>query len=84
MKIKPFGERAIVKYKKVEYEKGSLILPYEETPQFATVVEAEYNPIFDIEVGDLVVLSKYAGIPVKVEDEVFLVVEMKDIIAYVE
>lgn len=84
MKLNALGERAIVQYKKVEPKKSSLILPNEEQPQFATVIDISGSNEMGLDIGDLVMLSKYAGIPVKMEDETFLVVEMKDIIAYVE
>lgn len=84
MTLRPIGERVIVQYKKPEQKKGSLILPNEEQPQFATVVDIGHNDIVGLEIGDLVLLSKYAGVPAKIENEIFLVVEMKDIIAYLE
>ncbi len=85
MKLNPIGERVIVQFKqfrKSEIKQGALILPNEEQPQFATVVDIGYNDVIGLEIGDLVLLNKYAGVPAKIDDEVFLVVEMKDIIAY--
>jgi chaperonin GroES len=85
MKLNPIGERVIVQFKKVEKKEGALILPNQEEVQFATVTDIGQNDIIGLEIGDLVVLNKYAGIPVKAKigDETFLIVEMKDIIAYV-
>ena len=84
MKLNPIGERIVVQYKKPEQKKSSLILPNEEQPQFATVIDIGQNDIIGLEIGDLVLLSKYAGVPAKIENEIYLVVEMKDVIAYVE
>jgi chaperonin GroES len=84
MTLTPIGERIIVQFKKPEQKKGSLILPNEEQPQFATVVDIGNNDVIGLEIGDLVLLSKYAGVPAKIENEVFLVVDMKDVIAYLE
>lgn len=85
MKLNPIGERVIVQFKqfkKAEIKQGALILPNEDQPQFATVIDIGHNDIIGLEVGDLVLINKYAGVPAKIDDEVFLVVEMKDIIAY--
>ena len=84
MKLNPIGERIVVQYKKIEPKKSALILPNEEQPQFATVIDIGQNDIIGLEIGDLVLLSKYAGVPAKIENEIYLVVEMKDVIAYVE
>jgi chaperonin GroES len=83
MKLNPIGERVIVQYKKTEQKKGTLILPNEEQPQFATVIDIGHNDIIGLEIGDLVLLNKYAGIPAKIDNETYLVVEMKDIIAFI-
>ena len=84
MKLNPLGERIVVQYKKPEQKKSSLILANEEQPQFATVIDIGQNDIIGLEIGDLVLLSKYAGVPAKIENEIYIVVEMKDVIAYVE
>lgn len=83
MTLRPIGPRLIVQYKKIEPKKGSLILPNEEQPQFATVIETGDNNL-SLDNGTLVALAKYAGMPVKVENEIYLVVEEKDVIAEME
>lgn len=81
MTLRPLGPRIIVQYKKVEPKKGALILPNEELPLFATVIEVGDENEIALDEGDLVALAKYAGIPIRIESETYLIVEMKDVIA---
>ena len=89
MTLKPIGPRLVVQYKKQEPKKGSIILTpaNEEQPQFATIVSISKDNAghySDLAKGDLVALTKYAGQAFKVEDEIYLIVEMKDVIAKLE
>ena len=85
MTLKPIGPRIVVQYKKMEQKKGALIIPNEEAPQFATVIEDTLESMdHGIYKGDLVALTKYSGTAFKVEDHLYIVVEMKDVIAKLE
>lgn len=85
MSLEPIGSRLVVQYKKIEPKKGSLILPTEEAPQFATVISIGHTAdIIGLDIGDLVALNRHAGVAFKIEGEIFLVVEEKDIIAIME
>jgi co-chaperonin GroES (HSP10) len=84
MKIIPISARYLVQFKKEEEKQGFLILPTSAPPQFATVIHLGDDNEMGLDIGDLVLLSKYAGVPVINDGETYLVVEAKDIIAYVE
>jgi co-chaperonin GroES (HSP10) len=85
MNLEPVGSRLVVQYKKPEPKKGALILPNEEQPQFATVIRLGSTcDIIGLSLGDLVALNRGAGVPFKIEGEIYIVVEEKDIIATME
>ena len=87
MTLKPIGPRLVVQYRKPEQKKGALIIPNEEQPQFATVVSISKDTAghcSDLAKGDLVGIHRHAAHAFKVDDEIFHVVEMKDVIAKLE
>lgn len=85
MNLKPIGPRLIVQYKKLEPKKGAIIVPNEEAPQFATVIQDTPESMeHGIYKDDLIGLHRHVGTAFKVEDQLYLVVEMKDVIAKLE
>lgn len=94
MKIRPLLDRVVVKMEEAEETtKGGIILTNssKEKPQIADVVEVGPGGIVDgtdidmyIEVGDRVLLNKYAGTQVKIEDTEYIIVRQSDILAIVE
>lgn len=85
MTLKPIGPRIVVQYKKPEQKKGCLIIPNEEQPQFATVIQDSPESMeYGIYKDDLVGIFRHAGMAFKVENETYLIVEIKDIIAKLE
>lgn len=94
MKLRPLGNRVILKYQEAEEKNGSgIILPdsAKEKPQVAVVVAVGAGECADgrstdmlIKEGDKVIFSKYAGTEVTFEDEEYTIVTQKDIIAVVE
>lgn len=94
MKLRPLGDRVILKYQEAEEKTQSgIILPdsAKEKPQEAMVVAAGSgmscggkNIQMQVKEGDRVIFSKYAGTEVKVEEEEYIIVSQKDIIAVVE
>lgn len=89
MNLKPVGPRLVVQYKKLEPKKGSIILTAaaEEAPQFATVISISKDNAgheFGLVKGNLIGIHRHAGQAFKVEDQLYLVVEMKDVIAKLE
>ena len=94
MKLKPLGDRVVLKQLEAEETtKSGIVLPgqAQEKPQQAevvavgpgTVVDGE-KVVMEVKVGDKVIYSKYAGTDVKLDDEEFVVVRQNDIVAIVE
>lgn len=89
MKLRPLGDRVILQQQKPEEKTQSgIILPdsAKEKPQEALVVAVGPGEETKMQVkeGDKVIYSKYAGTEVKFEDEEYIIVGQKDIIAIVE
>ena len=94
MKLRPLGDRVILKYQEAEEKTQSgIILPdnAKEKPQEAMVVAAGSgmscggkNIQMQVKEGDRVIFSKYAGTEVKIEEEEYTIVSQKDIMAVVE
>ena len=94
MKLKPLGDRVVLKYQETEEKTQSgIILPdsAKEKPQIAVVIAVGTGncgdgKVADMQVkeGDKVIFSKYSGTEVTFEDEEYTIVTQKDIIAIVE
>ena len=94
MKLRPLGDRIVLKYQKTdEKTQTGIILPdsTKEKPQEATVVAVGTGKYGDgkttemqVKEGDKVIFSKYSGTEVKLGEEEYIVVSQKDIIAIVE
>lgn len=94
MKIRPLGDRVVIK--KVEAEektRSGIVLPgaAKEQPQMAEVVEVGPGGLIDgkeikmeLKVGDKVIFSKYAGTEVKLDGEEYTILKQSDILAVVE
>ena len=82
MKIKPLGERVLVKrIEEDEQVRGGIIIPdsAKEKSQEAKVValgtgKADDKPFF-VKVGDKVLMPQYGGTPVKIGDVEYSIVE---------
>lgn len=94
MNIKPLGDRVVIQKLEAETTTKSGILltgTAKEQPQEAKVVaigpgamvEGKRVPM-DVEVGNKVLYSKYAGIDVKVDGEEYIILKQDDILAIVE
>lgn len=94
MKIKPLTDRVVVKMEEAEETtKAGIILTNsaKEKPQVAEVVAVGPGGVVDgydvemlVEAGDRVLLNKYAGTEVKVDDTNYIIVRQSDILAIVE
>jgi chaperonin GroES len=94
MKLKPLGDRVVVKFTQAEEtSKGGIILAAsaQEKPQIAEVIEVGPGGTVDgkeikmeVCVGQKVILNKYAGTEVKIGQEEFTIVKQGDILAIVE
>lgn len=94
MKLKPLGDRVVLKHQDAEEKTQSgIILPdsAKEKPQAAIVVavgpgkeENGHKVEMQVKEGDKVIYSKYSGTDVKFEDEEYTIVSQNDIIAVLE
>ena len=96
MKVKPLGDRILVKRQEAEEKTASgIFLPdtAREKPQYADVVEVGEGKLntttgkreaLGISKGDTVLLSKWGGTEVKVGDDAFLIINADDVLAVVE
>jgi len=89
MKIKPLADRILVKNDAAETKTASgLFIPEaaQEKTQTATVVEVgpgtEKEKI-TVKTGDRIMYDKYAGTPLKLDGEDYLILKMADVIAVV-
>lgn len=93
MNLKPLADRVVIKMvEAVETTKSGIILAgaAKEKPQVAEVVAVgpggmvNGNEVkMELKVGDKVVLSKYAGTEIKLDDEQFTIVSQSDVLAIV-
>ena len=94
MKIRPLGDRVVIRMlESEETTKGGIVLPSsaKEKPQVAEIVAVGpggiiegKDVIMEVEVGDRVLISKYAGTEVKVDDDELTILRQGDILAIVE
>jgi chaperonin GroES len=94
MKLKPLGDRVVLKQQEAEEKTQSgIILPdsAKEKPQEAIVTavgpgkeENGHKVEMQVHEGDKVIYSKYSGTEVKLGEEEYIIVSQKDIIAVVE
>jgi chaperonin GroES len=93
-KLRPLGDRVVLQpVKREEVTKSGIVLPdtAQEKPQRGKVIAKGKGRILDdgskIEIdlneGDEVLFAKYAGTEFKVDDEEYLVISEKDILAVV-
>jgi len=84
MNLIPLGDRLVIKQVVAEETtKSGIVLPGQtkEKPQEATVVAVGKDVKEELNVGDTVVYSKYAGTNVKVEDVEYIIVKEDDVLA---
>ena len=94
MKIKPLLDRVVLKAVQAEETtKSGIILAAasQEKPEIAEVVAVGPGGVVDgkevkmyLKVGDKVIMSKYSGTTVKVDDTEYTIVSQSDILATVE
>ena len=95
MKIRPLQDRVIVKrLAEEEKTKGGIFIPdtAKEKPQQGEVVAVGKGKVaddgklikLDVQKGDRILFSKYAGTEVKIEDEDHLIMREDDILGIIE
>jgi len=94
MKIKPLGDRVVIKRsEEKEKTKGGILLPdtAKERPQEGKIVavgegkksdEGKIIPL-TLKVGDTVLYGKYSGTEITVDEEEYLIMREDDILAVV-
>ena len=94
MKLQPLGDRVVVKAKEdlESRTKSGLVIPdtAKEKPQLGEVLAVGPGEFqdgaripMDVKVGDKVVYSKYGGTEVKLEEEEYLIVSSRDLLAVI-
>jgi len=94
MKIRPLGDRVVIKNVEAEETtKSGLLLTNasKEKPQMAEVLAVGPGGnvdgkeiVMNVEVGQKVIYSKYAGTECKIDGEEYILVRQGDILAVVE
>jgi len=95
MKLSPLYDRVVLKrLEEKEVKKGSIIIPdtAKEKPQKAEVIAVGPGKVTDggktialtVKVGDKVLIGKYAGNEIKIDDEEFVIAREDEILAKIE
>jgi chaperonin GroES len=93
--LTPLGDRVVVKpQQRDEVTKSGIVLPdtAKEKPQRGEVIAVGKGRLtdtgdrlpMDVQKGDKVLFAKYAGTEFKIEDDEYLILSEKDILAIVE
>ena len=94
MKVKPLGDRVVIKNVEAEETtKSGLILTSaaKEKPQMAEVISVGPGGLVDgkevkmqVKAGQKVIYSKYAGTEVKIDGEDYVIFSERDVLAIIE
>jgi chaperonin GroES len=87
VRLKPIGERALVKPVEQEEKTASgIVLPEtaKEKPQTAQVVAIGDSEEVGVSEGDLVIFAKYSGTRIRLDDEDYLILNSDDLLGVVE
>ncbi|MDO8735390.1 MAG: co-chaperone GroES [Elusimicrobiota bacterium] len=95
MKIRPLGDRVIVKpAEEKEVKKGGIIIPdtAKEKPQEGDVIAVGPGKVdetgkkipMDVKAGDKILYGKYSGTEIKIDDKEYLIMHQEDILGIVE
>jgi len=93
--IKPLGDRVLVQpLEEKEVKKGGIIIPdtAKEKPQEGKVVALGTGKVddkgkkvaFEVKKGDRVLIPKYGGTEVKINEDTYLIMKEEDILGIVE
>jgi len=95
MNIQPLGDRVLVQRLDVaEIKKGGIIIPEsaQEKPMEAKIIALGTGKVledgtkveFEVKKGDRILIGKYSGTDIKLEDEEYLIISQDDILAIVK
>lgn len=89
-KLKPLGNRVVIKRRQAQISKGGILLPEtaKEKPKEGEVIavgpgktnEDGKNEPMNIKVNDIVLFGSYAGTEVKLDDDEYLILSEDDIL----
>jgi len=93
--IKPLGDRVLVQpLEEKETKKGGIIIPdtAKEKPQEGKVIALGTGKLddkgkkvaFEVKKGDRVLIPKYGGTEVKIDEDTYLIMKEEDILGIVE
>jgi chaperonin GroES len=93
-KVKPLADRILVRrVEEDEVKKGGIIIPdtAKEKPQQAEVVAVGPGAIgedgkriaMDVKKGDRILMGKYSGTEVKIDDEEYIIMREDDVLAVI-
>ena len=92
MKIKPLGDRILIqRLEESEAKKGGIIIPdtAKEKPMQAEIIavgtgkknDEGKNIPFEVKKGDKVLIGKYAGTEIELDDKDYLIIREEDVLA---
>ncbi len=87
MKLRPIGERALVKPVEQEEKTASgIVLPEtaKDKPQTARIIAIGDLEDGEVSEGDLVVFAKYSGTQITLDGEDYLILDADDLLGIVE
>ncbi|MFH1239139.1 MAG: co-chaperone GroES [bacterium] len=95
MKIRPLGDRILVKpLESKEEKKGGIIIPdtAKEKPQEGEVIAVGTGKItddgkkipLDIKAGDKILFGKYSGTEIKIDNKEYLIMHQDDVFGIIE
>ena len=88
MKVKPIGDRLLVKPSQGEAKtKGGIFIPQtaqEKTTEGVVVAVGDDKDVIKVKVKDQIIYDKYAGTEVKIDGEDHLIIKMDDVLAVIQ
>jgi chaperonin GroES len=95
MKVKPLGDRVLVKpIEEKEVKRGNIIIPdtAKEKPQQGEVIAVGKGKVtedgkvipMEVKVGDKVLYGKYSGTEIKIDGVEYLILHQDDIMGIIE
>ncbi len=87
MKVKPLGDRLLVRVLQVEEKtKGGIYIPQtaQEKTQQGIVEEIGDPELVKVKVGQKIIYDKYAGTQIKIDDVEYLILKNDDVLAIIE
>jgi len=87
-KIRPFGNRIVVKRQEMAEKVGSFYVPDtvkdKEKPRTGTVIAVSEESSCGFKVGDRVIFGKYAGVEVEQDGEPVIILKLEDVHGFEE